>query len=76
MPFEIIVTDLSDLMAEKARAREADMQSVLEGRSNMAEVHRKNAFLQNVREWTEIDLSQAEKHFEDEDDLCGGVVVR
>lgn len=73
MSFEIIVTDLSDLIEEKTRAREADMRAILEGRSSMAEVHRKNAFLQNVREWTEIDMRQAESLFDEEDDLCGGV---
>lgn len=73
MPFEVFITNLSDLMEEKARAREADMRDVLEGRSNAMDVHRKNAFLTNVREWTEIDMRQAERHFDEEDDLCGGV---
>ncbi len=75
MPFEVFITDLSDLMEEKARAREADMQAVLEGLSSAMDVHRKNAFLKNVREWTEIDMRQAERHFDKEDDLCGGVIV-
>lgn len=73
MPFEVFITDLSDLMEEKARAREADMQAVLEGRSSAMDVHRKNAFLKNVREWTEIDMRQARSHFDEEDDLSGGV---
>jgi hypothetical protein len=34
MPFEVIITDLSSLMEEKARARKADMQAILEGRSS------------------------------------------
>lgn len=76
MPFEVIITDLSSLMEEKARAREADMRAILEGRSNVADVHHKNAFFRNVRDWTEINLSQAQAHFDENDDLRGGVVVR
>ncbi|MHB8365555.1 MAG: hypothetical protein ACYDB0_00865 [Acidithiobacillus sp.] len=75
MPFDVIVASLSDLMEEKARAREADMRAILEGQSSAEAVHRKNAFFRNVREWTEIDLRQSWSHFDEEDDLCGGKIV-
>lgn len=71
MSFEIIVTDMAPLMLGKARA----LRDILEGRSSMADVHRKNVFLRNVREWSEIDMRQITSHFGEEDDLCGGVIV-
>ena len=75
MSFEVVVANLSSLMEEKARAREADMRAILEGRSSVEAVHRQNAFFRNVREWTEIDLRQAGSHFNEEDDLYGGKIV-
>lgn len=75
MPFEVIITDLSDLMEEKARARDADMRAILEGRSSATDVHHKNAFFNHVCEWTEIDMRQSGDHFDEEDDLHGGVIV-
>ena len=75
MPFEVIIMDMSPLMEEKASARKADMRAILEGRSSATEVHHRNAFFKNVREWTDIDMRQSMNHFDEEDDLCGGVIV-
>ncbi|WP_414041568.1 hypothetical protein ACJU26_05785 [Acidithiobacillus sp. M4-SHS-6] len=75
MAFEVIISDLSDLMEEKAAAREADMRTILEGRASAASIHRKNAFLTNVREWTEIDMRQCKRHFDEKEDLHGGIIV-
>ncbi|WP_414041117.1 hypothetical protein ACJU26_03235 [Acidithiobacillus sp. M4-SHS-6] len=78
MPFEVIITDLSELMEQKAQDRNADMQAILEGKASPEDIHRKNAFLQNTREWTEIDMRQIQNHFNDDedDDLSGGKIVR
>jgi hypothetical protein len=74
MTFEIIVGDLSELMEAKRRAREADIQAILEGRISAQEVHDRNAAFKNVREWTEIDMLQPLPFFDDDDDLEGGVL--
>ncbi|OFA16652.1 hypothetical protein A4U49_06280 [Acidithiobacillus ferrivorans] len=75
MPFEVIITDLNDLIKEKALAREADMQAILENRSSVADIHCKNAFFRQVRDWTDIDMGQSKNHFDDEDDLYGGTIA-
>nr|WP_297497682.1 hypothetical protein [Ferrovum sp.] len=77
MPFEIIVGDLSELMEAKRRAREADIQAILEGRISAQEVHDRNAAFKNVREWTEIDITQDPMCSDnDDDDLEGDVLSR
>lgn len=77
MVFRVTITDLSDLMREKAEAREADIQAVLDGRSSLSDIHKKNAFFKNVRSWTSIDMGQDIVHLDDDDDegLTGGVIM-